>query len=161
MYVHTDRLWQTDRQAGRQTDATDTCTYRSYRHTECLLGYVKDVQDVLVLAWMDLRILGKQVHELGVQSARYNGKLAGPSGWPIQISLLWWPSFVELGQSQSAQFPCDFEESQLDRQTVCYNGVCTHTHKGPMYGSGVRLERRKVDRLERRKVDRLERWKVT
>ena len=30
-----------------------------------------------------------------------------------------------------------------------------------MVWSGVRLERRKVDRLERRKVDRLERRKVT
>jgi hypothetical protein len=29
------------------------------------------------------------------------------------------------------------------------------------FGSGVRLERRKVDRFERRKVDRLERRKVT
>ena len=30
-----------------------------------------------------------------------------------------------------------------------------------VYRSGVRVERRKVDRLERRKVDRLERRKVT
>ena len=31
----------------------------------------------------------------------------------------------------------------------------------PLFRSGVRLERQKVDRFERRKVDRLERRKVT
>ena len=48
-----------------------------------------------------------------------------------------------------------------DPHVRCQNMAYVSPRRGCPIWSGVRLERRKLDRLERRKVDRLERRKVT